>query len=69
MFANTIITEIDAQGPGGRVHARKQVNLGRPKNGNGHGNGGGGVDPQQIPLPASRAPTRARASSESSLAT
>jgi hypothetical protein len=55
MFANTIITEIDAQGPNGRIHARKQVNIPR-KN---------GFDPQQIPLPASRAPTRARASSES----
>jgi hypothetical protein len=54
MFANTIITEIDAQGPNGRIHARKQVNIPR-KN---------GFDPQQIPLPASRAPTRARASSE-----
>jgi hypothetical protein len=52
MFA-TVITEIDAQGPNGRVHARKQVT--RPN------------DPRQVPLPASRAPTRARASSESLL--
>jgi hypothetical protein len=56
MFANTIVTEIDAQGPHGRIHARKQVNIPRGKS---------GPDPRQIPLPASRAPTKARASSKS----
>ena len=55
-FANTIVTEIDADGPNGHIHARKQVTIPRKKSNQ--------PDPRQVPLPPSRAPTRARTSSE-----
>lgn len=58
-FANTIVTEIDAEGPLGHIHARKQVSIPRLKP-------APQMDPHQVPLPASRAPTRAKTSSTSS---